>query len=335
MKIAVHEAVKKGCAIERKRPVVGEENPRRMRRACAWSARAIRRKLSDSMRVASQVSGVVRWALILGAGLFCLVTAHAAETPTAIRFEQHRIGKAIVSLPDNWKSRATDVPVWIHLHGAPAVLEAAFAEMGAPGVLVNLTLPGLSKVYADHFADARVFPELMRDIEALLLRLEPERPRRLGRVTISSFSAGFGGVRQLLRDDSSFDRIAAVVMADSLYSGYQGDAAAKEVNVELMSGFLRFAELASAGKKRLVISHSRQVPEGYASTTETADFLIGRLKGERSEVEKGVWPGGLRLLTRYTRGQVEVLGFDGDGPEDHMRHLRSIGVFLRRAESAE
>jgi hypothetical protein len=263
---------------------------------------------------------------------FVGLAGRAADTAPAIRFEQHRIGKAVVSLPPQWKARGAEIPVWIHLHGAPAVLEANFAGIGAPGVLVNITLPGLSKIYADHFAETWTFPELLREVEALLRRTAPEQLWTLGKVTVSSFSAGFGGVRQLLRQPAAFDRIAALVMADSIYCGYAGDITRRQVDAELMAGFVRFAELAAAGKKRLLISHSRQIPEGYASTTETADYLINKIGGERKTVEAGEWPGGLKLQTQFARAGFEVLGFEGEAPEDHMRHLRGIGAFMQRVE---
>lgn len=236
----------------------------------------------------------------------------------------------MVSLPSQWTTLGPEIPVWLHLHGAPAVVEANFASIGAPGVLVNLTLPGLSKVYADHFADPEVFSRLLRDVEAALRAESSARPWRAGRVTVSSFSAGFGGVRALLRQPEAFDRIAALVMADSIYCGYAGDAAERRVDPELMAGFLRFAQLAAEGGKRLVISHSSQVPVGYASTTETADYLIQEVGGARS-FEPEEWPGGLKLASSYGRGQLDIFGFDGEGPDDHMRHLRTIGALLDRA----
>jgi hypothetical protein len=198
-------------------------------------------------------------------------------------------------------------------------------------VLVNITLPGLSKIYADHFADPQVFVGLLHDIEAALRRESPDTPWQVGRLTVSSFSAGFGGVRQLLRQPEAFDRIDALVMADSIYCGYTGAPAEKRVDDELMAGFLRFAQLAAEGKKRLLLTHSRQVPDGYASTTETADYLIAKLGGTRSASVTEGWPGGLRELSHHSRGNFEVIGFDGDAPEDHMRHLRAIGAILQRA----
>ena len=255
------------------------------------------------------------------------VTAASAE----VEFRQVRIGEAVVSLPPGWTTLGPEIPVWLHLHGAPAVVEKKFAAIGAPGVLINVTLPGLSKVYADYFAASDRWENLLRETESMLRRESASQPWRVGALTVSSFSAGFGGVRQLLRQPTPFDRIATLVMADSIYCGYAGDAADKRVDPELMAGFLRFARLASEGRKRLLITHSAQVPEGYASTTETADYLIRQLGGTRADRSEA-WDGGLKLQSRFSDHGCEILGFAGDGPEDHLRHLRAVGLFLRRVQ---
>jgi D-alanyl-D-alanine carboxypeptidase/D-alanyl-D-alanine-endopeptidase (penicillin-binding protein 4) len=260
--------------------------------------------------------------------LAAVAFARGADAPS--NFKRIAVGKAVLSLPADWRAPGPEIPVWLHLHGAPATVEAQFATLGVPGVLVNVTLPGLSKIYADYFAGPEALADLLRDVTAALRTESSAQPWRLGRLTVSSFSAGFGGVRAMLHQPAAFDRIGALVMADSIYCGYAGDVAAKQLDEELMAGFLRFARLAAEGKKRLVVSHSRQVPEGYASTTETADYLLAKLGGERTgEIEE--WPGGLRLLSTCSLGRCEILGFDGDGPADHMRHLQSIGQLLERA----
>jgi hypothetical protein len=211
-------------------------------------------------------------------------------------------------------------------------METQFAEAGARGVLANITLPGLSKVYADYFADEGRFERLLTEVESVM-RERAGQPWRVSRVVVSSFSAGFGGVRQLLRQPAAMARIDALVMADSIYCGYVGGNGEKGVDPDLMAGFLHFAKLAAQGQKQFVLSHSRQVPESYASTTETADYLLAQLGLVRRAADAEAWPGGLRLLSRGGRSGFEVLGFDGSAPEDHMRHLRNIGALLRRVQS--
>ena len=270
--------------------------------------------------------------MLATAAAVTLPTARAADAAAEIAFERHPIGRATVSLPTRRANLTEPSPIWLHLHGAPAVLETNFAAMGAPGVLVHLSLPGLSKVYADYFTDPEAFRQLLRATEAVLRRRT--QSNGLGRVTVSAFSAGFGGVRELLRQPEALERIDVLVMADSIYCGYAGDIAARQVDEELMAGFARFAQLAGKGEKTFLVSHSRQVPIGYASTTETADYLIARLEGERRPAARSRWPGGLVLRTEFSAGRFQVLGFDGDGADDHMRHLREIGSLWRRALAA-
>src|SRR5207302_384225 len=102
---------------------------------------------------------------------------------------------------------------------------------------------------------------------------------RIGRVVVSSFSAGFGGVRALLKVPEHFARIDGLIMADSIYCGYAGEPKEHRVDPALMDGFRRFAAEAAAGRKAFLLTHSALVPDGYASTAETADFLIHALGG--------------------------------------------------------
>lgn len=262
----------------------------------------------------------------LGAVLMAVAsTACAAES-----FTQVAVGKAKVSWRTDTPLTAT-TPLWLHLHGDPRTVEQAFASLHTPGVLVNVTLPGLSKIYADYFSEPAAFDTLLREVTATLRRtagLETWAPSML---TVSSFSAGFGGVRQLLRQPGAFERISVLVMADSIYCGYAGPVAERRVDPSLMEGFTRFAQLAAKGQKRLLITHTQQVPEGYASTTETADYLLAAIGGQR-RAEEIVWAEGLTQTSRCTRGGLEVLGFMGAEAKDHMHHLRSLGLFLARVQ---
>jgi hypothetical protein len=90
-----------------------------------------------------------------------------------------------------------------------------------------------------------------------------------------------------------------------------------------MDRFRPFALEAAAGRKTFLLTHSAQVPEGYASTTETADFLIRALDGE-PEPTGVLWTDGWTQTRRFARGRFLVLGFAGSGGDDHMRHLQEI-----------
>jgi hypothetical protein len=195
-----------------------------------------------------------------------------------------------------------------------------------------VAIPGLSKVYADRFRDPKAFARILDETSAQLKDLGVAQRPTLRRVVVSSFSAGFGGVRELLKDPAAYARIDALVMADSLYAGYAGDPARRQVDPKLMEGFVRFARDAAAGRKVFILSHCDLQPDGYASTAETADYLIAALGGKR-DLASDPWPAeGLTLTSRYRNGRFEVYGFAGTTGADHMRHLHGLWVLLKRAD---
>lgn len=231
------------------------------------------------------------------------------------------------------------VHLLVHFHGAPKVVEQNVAKLDGQRVIVNVTLNGLSGVYRDKFLKPETFSRLLEEsVEQLRQRKIAESPK-IARLTVSSFSAGFGAVRELLKSDEHYRRIDALVMADSIYAGYVDDGKKvpneikRDVEPKHMEGFLRFARDAVDGKKTLVISHCQLRPETYASTGETADYLLSKLGlgGERKPVNAD-WADGWHCLSRCDRGGLHVLTFSGEAGTDHMQHLRNLQHLLRLAE---
>ena len=237
--------------------------------------------------------------------------------------------EATMFVPEGFKPPGGVVDVLVHLHGAPATIEAAFLEAKWPGVLVEFNRKGLSSVYTKPFADRALFPRLLENAIKALNDRNLVDWAKLGRVAVSSFSAGFGGVREILKVPENVDRIDALIMADSIYAGYEGDPASKKVDPALMAGFREFARRAASGSKTFVVTHSAQIPPGYASTTETADDLIRSVRGEATagRVDRG---GGWVQTREFRKGGLHVVGYEGGGgrgphaapPAD----LRDLGV---------
>jgi hypothetical protein len=236
-------------------------------------------------------------------------------------------GKATLFIPRGYRPGGGVADLVLHLHGTPSVVEPALIDSRLGGALIEFNRNGLSRVYAEPFTDPTLLPRLIDAAVAALK--DPDDPDaaapRPGKLTVSAFSAGFGGVRELLKVPEHFARIDTLVMADSIYAGYAGDPALRRVDPDLMEGFRRFALEAARGRKTFVITHSAQVPEGYASTTETADFLIGAVApGGVPEATRVAWADGWNQTRRFARGRFLVLGFAGGEGTDHMRHLREI-----------
>jgi hypothetical protein len=249
-------------------------------------------------------------------------TTSVPDEPTELG-QRIEMEGATLFIPKGYRPQGEVVNVVLHLHGSPRVLEPAFVAAAWPAVLIEFNRQGLSRVYAEPFSDPKLLPRLLdQALQALRDAHLVARPA-LGKVVVSSFSAGFGGVREMLKVQTSFDRIDALIMEDSLYAGYTGSPSSHDVDPSLMEGFVRFARAAADAKKIFVLTHSAQVPEGYASTTETADYLLKAVGGKPSSTQTD-WGEGWIQARRFSRRGLLVLGFRGGEGPDHLRHLRGI-----------
>jgi len=231
-------------------------------------------------------------------------------------------------LPEGYRAVNGKAALLVHLHGTSERAERAVAESGRPAVVVTVALKGLSRVYSDQFADPAVFRGLLDETTEQLRRFGVAQA--VGVVTVSSFSAGFGGVRELLKHEDLYQRIDALVMADSIYAGFTGEPALRKVDPANMTGFLRFARDAVERKKSLVITTCEIRPDNYASTVETADYLLSELGGKRDAVDEE-WQPGWRCTSRYRAGRFQLYSFAGDTGPDHLKHLYNLGRLLKLA----
>jgi hypothetical protein len=150
------------------------------------------------------------------------------------------------------------------------------------------------------------------------------------RVYLSSFSAGYGAVRAILKHHAP--AVDGIVLLDGLHTDYVPSrrvlAQGGTLNEENLKGFLQYARWAMDNKKKFLITHSEIFPGTYASTTETADYLIRSLNLQRQPVLK--WgPVGMQLLTETRAGSLAILGFAGNSAPDHVDHLHGLPVFLK------
>lgn len=217
----------------------------------------------------------------------------------------------------------------IHFHGASYVPKYAVYNSGRPLIVAVVNLGSGSGGYENAFRDEAVFPrliEMVRDAVSRRASTQVEIPR----VYLSSFSAGYGAVRAILRDHQS--RIDGIVLLDGLHTDYvpsgrvlsQGGT----LNTEKLKDFLEYAELATDGKKRLVITHSEIFPGTYASTTETADHLIDSLHLQRHPVLE--WgPVGMQMVSETHQNGLTILGFAGNSAPDHIDHFHGLPKFLK------
>lgn len=221
----------------------------------------------------------------------------------------------------------------VHFHGAPWLMEHHVARLRAPVMLLTYQLGSGSGVYGAAFADAAVFSSAL-DEAARAAGTALDRAIEFDRVVLTSFSAGYGAIRAILRHAGHYARVSAVVLADSLHASYATPAVAPRaqdlaVNPADLDVFLTLAADAAAGRKQFVVLHSEVFPGTYASTTETADALLAQVGRRRRPVLREGFLG-MQQLSDTRQGRFAVAGFAGNSAPDHMDHLYALGEELGR-----
>ncbi|MCX6627142.1 MAG: hypothetical protein NTW28_05885 [Candidatus Solibacter sp.] len=88
-------------------------------------------------------------------------------------------------------------------------------------------------------------------------------------------------------------------------------------------------EIGSPGSVTAVPEPDSEIfPGTFASTTETADYLLQQLNLTRRPVLK--WgPMGLQQLSEARAGKFLLLGYAGNSAPDHVDQLHSLPVYLK------
>lgn len=256
----------------------------------------------------------------------------ATQTESNSQGNSYPVGCGHLFIPTDYKSEADEIELVVHFHGSAAVAQKNLRRSNSKALLVTVMLNGLSAIYTKQFSDPNVWNQLLSTVKSKLIELKIVEKPTIKRVSIISFSAGFGGVRELLKHDAILNQIDAIVMADSIYAGYLAKTDPPQVDPKHMEGFLKFAREAAAGRKLMIITHCELRPEGYASTAETADYILRELALTREPASE-VWADGWQHQTQSIQQGLQVHGFAGHEGKHHMQHLHGTWRLLQLVTS--
>lgn len=222
---------------------------------------------------------------------------------------------AEIFVPDYYRAPAGGAfTLVLHLHSASWAAEDAIYRARANAVLLAIHLGNLSGPYQSYFSRPGVFRQILDTVTAVLRERGIIASPVVRKLVVTSFSAGYAGVREVLRSPDCRARIDALLLADGLHSSLDSTL----MNTQLQD-FLTFAQDARGGKKIFISTHSSIRTSGYRSTTETANYLLAGL-GLPRKVAAGSDEVGTRISTADT-GNFHLRGYAGDTATDHMKHL--------------
>ena len=197
----------------------------------------------------------------------------------------------------------------IHFHGSAWLPFQAALSTDRPLVVAVVNAGQGGGIYNRAFSDPAAFDAIVTQIRARI---------GIGRIYLSGFSEGYGAVRAILRNRAS--TIDGILLLDGLHTSYIANRALDTVPLQ------PFLDFARSGK-RFVFSHSEIFPGTFASTTETADWLIHELGRKRTPVVR--WgPRGMQQLSEVRAGNLLIIGFAGNSAPDHVDQFHAMPELL-------
>lgn len=297
------------------------------------------------MKYLLRVCSVVCTSLIVSAVLAGCTTTRGTIPPVVTlrdiaNMERIAQGETIQLSENAWLflPRGYEIPssgeflLTVHFHDAVwfAIEEHARRGVSNP-LLIYSGLVG-SSAYRAPFESGTLFAELMGEVENQLRAKGASANPHVGEVEISSFSAGYGAVREILKNPDYVEKIRSVVLADSMYASYIEPGVDHRPLPEQMVSFIEYARLAVKGEKTFVVAYSSVHPGNYASTAECAAALVEALGGRLKPVAAGSLDASAPaldypLIARYDRRGLHVWGYACDDPKAHMAQARALADF--------
>jgi hypothetical protein len=242
------------------------------------------------------------------------------QEPPRGRREQLTIGTLFIPAK---LERAKRLSLFIHFHGASWVAEIAAARSGRAAVISVQSGSG-SSTYAKQFSDPGLFDAMLREATA-------KTGITFGPISLTAWSAGHGAIREILAVPEYYARVQKVLLIDGLHTGYvNGKPGPLESDLEPdhLDIFLKFARDAVAGRKTMIVTHSEIFPGTFASTTETADWLVAQLGLKRRAVLR--WgPSKTQQLSESRAGKFLLMGYAGNSAPDHVDEFHGLPEYLK------
>jgi hypothetical protein len=238
-------------------------------------------------------------------------------------------------IPQNFTNRSKDggVPLRMHFHGAIWFAIQEHLRCRLDGPLLCAALGEGSSVYRRPFEDKHRFARLIKRVEIEMNRRYPNAVPRIHivNVSISSFSAGYGAVREIVKSPENMKAIRRILLADSMYASFEGEGTAHPSSQparEHIEPWIPFAKEAAAGNKTFVLTYSQVSTQNYASSALCAAALIDAVHAPVENVMPGSSPATLDpqfpLLTRADVRGFHVWGYGGSDAQAHLTHARHI-----------
>lgn len=256
---------------------------------------------------------------------------HVREHPRLTKLVQpgtrERLSLGTLFIPASFKpaGEQSPTPLILAFHCGDWIpeLTAGQREINLPSV--HFQLGAGSARYANPFIEN---DELLNTI---VTDAEKKLNRPVSRLILVGWSAGYGAIREILRQPDRSTVVSHVLLIDGLHCSYVGGKPGplkSDLETAPLEPFLKFARSAVENQTTFLYVHTEIFPGTFASTTETADWLIDQLKLKRQPVLK--WgPMRTQQLGETIAGNLTIKAFAGNSAPDHVDLLHAMPDLMK------
>lgn len=225
--------------------------------------------------------------------------------------------QVIVYFPDNFEMTNDSVDVLMHfLNDASEYVQFPQKNM----ILINIDMDCLSGYFQSFFKNQEQLQKLLNKSFEIIKNKTGRKDPVLRNLLISSFSAGYGGVREILKSPQNFKLVDGIVLADGLHADNNPQTMQRQ-----MKHFAEFSKLALEKRKVFHITHSA-IKTPYKSTSQTAAYLLNYLQKATNRSSKKDKLGLCALF--FEEGFFSVKYYP---KSDHMSHFYNIDQVINKA----
>lgn len=262
----------------------------------------------------------------------CVCPITTAQVPTATGRTITMANTAwSMFIPSTYQPTGNQAALLVHFHGDPATFRNNAKYAGINAIILTVNYGGLSSAYQTPFAsNTSLFATLLTDAQTRA-RAQPDISDSLtfDTLAVTSFSAGYAAIREILKQPTYYNQIDAIATLDSIHAGFVSYPNNKTLIASQMADWRRFAADAAAGNKTFILSHSQVDPVTYASTTLTANNLLTHIAAAATpNTYDGL--GTLDIYRTASKGNFHLYGALGTDADSHLEHLRYSGEFLKQ-----
>lgn len=235
----------------------------------------------------------------------------------------------------------------LHFHGNVNIVLGSVEHAGLNAVVAVVNWGIRSGPYREKFQVPDAFEQLLAQIDAGVKTRGVETPK-LGRVALTSWSAGYGAIESILEHRRSpaagADPLDAIIAVDGVHAAFL-DGDPKRLKERTLLAWVNAAKAAAKGGVMLSMTHSEIDPIEFASTQRSQLHVLEQLDEEPVAPPVLRRPKHLALecakiavaqgkekhmvpIRDLRLGNLRVQGFKGITKEDHIAHLTQMAAVV-------